>query len=78
MTTIAVENPATGEVVGTVPVADAAELAAMVSRARAAQPGWLELGYSGRAAVMRRAQRWMLENAERVIGTVVERDRQDV
>lgn len=70
MSTIAVENPATGEVIGTVPVADAAELAGMVGRARAAQPGWLELGFSGRAAVMRRAQRWMLDNVDRVIGVV--------
>jgi acyl-CoA reductase-like NAD-dependent aldehyde dehydrogenase len=71
MTTIAVENPATGEVIGTVPVADAAELAGMVSRAREAQSGWRELDFSGRAAVMRRAQRWMLENSERVIGAVI-------
>jgi len=72
VTTIAVENPATGEVIGTVPVADAAEVASVVSRAREAQPGWRELGFSGRAAVMRRAQRWMLENSERVIAVVVE------
>ncbi len=72
MTTIAVENPATGKVIGTVPVVDAAELAGMVSRAREAQPGWRELDFSGRGAVMRRAQRWMLDNAERVIGAVIE------
>lgn len=70
MSTIAVENPATGEVIGTVPVVDATELAEMVSRAREAQPGWNAIGYSGRAAVMRRAQRWILDNVERVIGVV--------
>ena len=72
MSTIAVENPATGEVIRTVPVVGAAELADMASRARSAQSGWAELGFSGRAAVMQRAQRWMLDNVERVIGTVVE------
>ena len=72
MTTIAVENPATGEVIGSVAVAGPAELAGMVSRARAAEGPWHELGFAGRAAVMRRAQRWMLDNGERVIGTVIE------
>ncbi|HEX3804757.1 MAG TPA: aldehyde dehydrogenase family protein [Solirubrobacteraceae bacterium] len=72
MKKIAVENPATGAVIRTVPVAGAAEIGERVSQARAAQPGWLALGYAGRAAVMRRAQRWMLNNAERVISCVVE------
>jgi acyl-CoA reductase-like NAD-dependent aldehyde dehydrogenase len=72
MSTIAVENPATGEVITTVPVAGPVELSGMVSRARSAQAGWIELGFSGRAAVMQRAQRWMLEHVERVIGAVVD------
>jgi acyl-CoA reductase-like NAD-dependent aldehyde dehydrogenase len=72
MSTIAVENPATGEVIATVPVAGVAELSGMVSRARSAQAGWVELGFSGRAAVMGRAQRWMLENSERVITAVID------
>ena len=40
-------------------------------RAREAQPQWAALGFDGRARVMRRAQKWMLDNAERVIDTVV-------
>ena len=72
MTTIAVENPATGAVIGSVPVAGAAELAEMASRARDAQAGWNELGFSGRGAILRRAQRWMLDNTERVLAAVVE------
>ncbi|MDE3131970.1 MAG: aldehyde dehydrogenase family protein [Acidobacteriota bacterium] len=71
MSTIAVENPATGEVIATVPVAGGAEIAAMVGRARTAQPGWVELGFEGRATVMARAQRWLLANSERVIAAVV-------
>ena len=41
------------------------------ARARAAQPGWEALGFEGRGKVLRRAQKWMLDNAERVIDVVV-------
>jgi acyl-CoA reductase-like NAD-dependent aldehyde dehydrogenase len=69
--TIQVENPATGEVIGSVRQVEPAELQEMARRARAVQPAWRELGFDGRAAVMKRARRWMFDNAERVIGTVV-------
>ncbi len=42
-------NPATGAVVGEVPVATAAEIEAVVARARAAQPAWGALGLEKRA-----------------------------
>ena len=69
--TIPVENPATGELITTIPVMGAAELAAMAGRAREAQPGWEALGYDGRGRIMRRAQKWMLDNSERVLDAVV-------
>jgi acyl-CoA reductase-like NAD-dependent aldehyde dehydrogenase len=69
--TIAVENPATGEVVATVPVTSPDEVTAMVSRARAAQPAWEALGYEGRGRILRRAQRWLLDNTSRVVETIV-------
>jgi acyl-CoA reductase-like NAD-dependent aldehyde dehydrogenase len=69
--TIPVENPATGELIGTIPVLDAGELAEMAARGREAQPQWEAIGYEGRARVMRRAQKWILDNADRVIETVV-------
>jgi acyl-CoA reductase-like NAD-dependent aldehyde dehydrogenase len=69
--TIGVENPATGGLVSTVPVLGTAELEAMAARARAAQPQWAAIGFPGRARVMRRAQKWMLDNADRVLDTVV-------
>jgi acyl-CoA reductase-like NAD-dependent aldehyde dehydrogenase len=72
MSAIAVENPATGEVITTVPVAGAAAISSMVASARSAQGAWAGLGFSGRAAVMKRAQRWLLDNAERVIAAVIE------
>jgi acyl-CoA reductase-like NAD-dependent aldehyde dehydrogenase len=68
---IEVRNPATGELLATVPTVDAAALAALAARARAAQPQWADLGFDGRAAVLRRMQRWLLDNAERVIKTIV-------
>ncbi len=69
--TIAVENPATGELITTVPVLSADELHELASRARQAQPQWEAIGFKGRARIMRRAQKWMLDNAERVIESVV-------
>jgi acyl-CoA reductase-like NAD-dependent aldehyde dehydrogenase len=68
---IEVENPATGEVVSTVPVLGEAELAEMARRGRAAQVAWAAAGFAQRGAVMRRLQRWMLDNAARVIDVVV-------
>jgi len=68
---IPVENPATGEVVETVPVVSPEAVEAVVARARAAQPAWDELGFEGRAKVLRRAQRWVIDHADRVIATIV-------
>ncbi len=42
-----------------------------MARARAAQPGWEALGFEGRAAVLKRAQRWMIDNTDRVVQTIV-------
>jgi acyl-CoA reductase-like NAD-dependent aldehyde dehydrogenase len=49
-------NPATGEVVGEVPVTSAAVVAGIVARARGAQPAWDALGLEGRAALLKRTQ----------------------
>jgi|SRR5215218_258006 len=68
---IEVENPATGGIAGTVTRMRPDDVAPMVARARAAQPGWWDLGFDGRGAIMRRAQHWVLDNSERVIDTIV-------
>jgi acyl-CoA reductase-like NAD-dependent aldehyde dehydrogenase len=68
---IEVENPATGGVAGSVPRMLPEDVAPLVERARAVQPGWWEIGFDGRAQVLRRAQRWVLDNADRVIDTIV-------
>jgi acyl-CoA reductase-like NAD-dependent aldehyde dehydrogenase len=70
--TISVENPATGAVVATVPAVAPEEVAGMVARARTAQPGWEAIGFEGRAPVLRRAQRWMVDHGERIARTIVD------
>jgi acyl-CoA reductase-like NAD-dependent aldehyde dehydrogenase len=67
---IPVENPATGELIATVPNLREPDIAKMVARGRAAQPGWAALGFEERGRVFLRAQKWMLDNADRVIDVV--------
>ena len=68
---IEVENPATGDVIARVPELSAGQVAELARRGRAAQPAWEALGFDGRGRVLRRAQRWLLDNADRVIETIV-------
>jgi acyl-CoA reductase-like NAD-dependent aldehyde dehydrogenase len=68
---IPVDNPATGETIGSVPILGTAQLSELAARARVAQSAWEGLGFAGRAKVMLRAQKWMIDNAERVIGSVM-------
>jgi acyl-CoA reductase-like NAD-dependent aldehyde dehydrogenase len=68
--TIGVENPATGELITTVPLLGDAELREIAERARAAQPAWEQDGFEERARVLRRAQKWMVDHADRVIDVV--------
>jgi acyl-CoA reductase-like NAD-dependent aldehyde dehydrogenase len=68
---IPVENPATGRIVATVPDLDADTVAALAARARAAQPQWEAFGFEGRARILLRAQKWLIDNSERVIETIV-------
>src|ERR1700719_4708748 len=68
---IEVRTPASGELLATVPALDAAALAALAASGRAAQPQWAALGLDERAKVLRRKQRRVLGDAERVIQTIV-------
>ncbi|WP_102141589.1 aldehyde dehydrogenase family protein [Mycobacterium hubeiense] len=69
-THIAVENPATGEVIGHVDDMTAQEVGELARRARAAQPGWEAMGFDGRARILKRMQRWLTDNADKVITTI--------
>jgi acyl-CoA reductase-like NAD-dependent aldehyde dehydrogenase len=66
-----VVNPATGQVIAKVPNLSPEQVAELARKARAAQPGWEAMGFEGRARILLRCQKWLLDNAERVIETIV-------
>jgi acyl-CoA reductase-like NAD-dependent aldehyde dehydrogenase len=68
---IAVVNPATGAVIAHVADLSAERVAELAARGRAAQPGWQAMGFDGRGRVMRRMQKWIMDNADRVVATIV-------
>src|SRR6202040_3071686 len=55
----------------TVPDLGADAVAEMAAHGRAAQPGWEAFGFDGRARVLLRAQKWVMDNADQVISTIV-------
>ncbi len=65
--TFNVENPATGEVIATLPDMSAEQVHDQALKARAVQPAWEALGFEGRARVFLRMQKWLADNSERVI-----------
>src|SRR5258708_4731060 len=67
---VAVKCPATGEVVGTVPVATAAEVEAVAARLRGMQPGWQQLGVQGRASWLGKWRDWMLDHSDELLTLV--------
>ncbi len=67
---IPVENPATGAIIAHVPDLDAAAVAEMAKRARAAQPEWEAYGFDGRARILLRAQKWVMDNAAQIVSTI--------
>ena len=62
--TIAVRNPATGEVIGTVPSLSPDETRGAIAAARDAGPGWAGMLAKERAAILRRLHGLMLENVD--------------
>jgi hypothetical protein len=68
---IRVEDPATGRLTAIVDVVAPEHIPELLARARAAQPGWNALGFEGRNELFGRAQKWMVDNRERVIRTIV-------
>jgi acyl-CoA reductase-like NAD-dependent aldehyde dehydrogenase len=70
-TEIAVENPATGAVIAHVPDTAPEQVAELARRGRVAQPAWEALGFDGRGRVLRRAQKWLMDNSDRVVETIV-------
>ncbi len=67
---IPVENPATGEVIAHVPDLGADEVAEMARKARAVQPAWEALGFEGRGRILKRMQKWVLDNNDEIIEVI--------
>lgn len=65
-----IRNPATGEFVGTLPVATEDDVADAVAAARAAQPGWLDARFRARARVIRRFQRLLHTQRHRILDLI--------
>ena len=68
---VEVHNPATGQLIGSVPALAPEDVTEAVARARAAQPAWEAVGFAERGRILRRAQKWTLDNSERIIATIV-------
>jgi acyl-CoA reductase-like NAD-dependent aldehyde dehydrogenase len=66
----AVENPATGEVIAHCPDLGPADIAAMAKRGREVQPAWEALGFEGRARILRRMQKWVIDHQEEIIAVI--------
>jgi len=68
---IAVDNPATGAVIGHVRDTSADEVADAVARARRAQPGWAGLTARARAEFLTRGRHWLLAHRQEITDCVV-------
>jgi acyl-CoA reductase-like NAD-dependent aldehyde dehydrogenase len=67
----AVRDPVGGGTLAQVADLGPAEVAALVARARSAQPAWAALGFEGRGLVLRRMQRWVCDHADEIARTIV-------
>lgn len=67
---INVHNPATQEVVGTVPIFSAAEITAAVERARTAQKRWAALPAAERLKIIRRFQQLVCEQKDAIAAVI--------
>jgi betaine-aldehyde dehydrogenase len=67
---IEVHNPATGDLIATVPVDTPEAVAATVARVRANQAEWEAIGIGGRYRWLGKLRDWLLDNSERVLDTM--------
>ena len=65
-----VRNPATGELIDTLPVDSPPGVSETVAGVRANQPEWEALGVAGRYRWLGRLRDWMLDNHDRVLDTM--------
>ena len=64
MKTLKSYNPATGDLVGEVPITSLDDIPGIVERSRAAQPAWEALGHDGRARMLMEAAELFLTRAD--------------
>jgi acyl-CoA reductase-like NAD-dependent aldehyde dehydrogenase len=64
---VVVTCPATGQVVGSVPVATSVDVDAVAARLRAAQPGWQKLDVQGRSRWLGKWRDWMLDHTDELL-----------
>jgi acyl-CoA reductase-like NAD-dependent aldehyde dehydrogenase len=67
---IEVLNPATGQLIRSVPIDSPAEVAEKVARVRANQLEWEAMGIEGRHYWLGKLRDWLLDNEERVLDTM--------
>lgn len=69
-TELAVRNPASGELVGTVAVSTPEEVAAAASALRKAQPRWASISASGRKQWLLKLQDWVLDHTDELADSI--------
>jgi acyl-CoA reductase-like NAD-dependent aldehyde dehydrogenase len=65
-----VHNPATGEVITTLPVDGPERVRDVVGRVRGAQPEWEALGVKGRAQWLGKLRDWLLDHSDEIADTM--------
>jgi len=69
-TEIAIHNPATGDFVGTVPIATPAEVERAVAKARAAQPSWDRIGVRKRRQLLTTFHDLLFDRQDEILDTI--------
>jgi acyl-CoA reductase-like NAD-dependent aldehyde dehydrogenase len=64
---VVVRCPATGKLVGRVPVVTSVEVAAVAARLRAAQPAWQQLGVKGRSRWLGKWRDWLIDHTDELL-----------
>jgi acyl-CoA reductase-like NAD-dependent aldehyde dehydrogenase len=70
MEQLEVHNPATGDLIASLPVDPPRDVACTVARVRANQPSWEAIGIEGRYRWLAELRDWLLDNSERVLDTM--------
>ena len=67
---VVVKSPATGDVVGTVPLSTNDEVKAVAARLRGVQPAWQKMGVQERARWLAKWRDWMLDHTDELLAVL--------